>query len=63
MERSQAAIGKPSHPLLRAVCSPYLFMSSATLFWASNVLLVRAIHEQITPISLNFWRSSTQKLF
>ena len=45
-----------THSLRRALTSPYLFMPAATLAWASNVLLVRAIHEQITSISLNFWR-------
>ncbi|MEK6477398.1 DMT family transporter [Catalinimonas sp. 4WD22] len=37
---------------------PYLLLVGATLFWAGNVVLSKAISTDIPPISLAFWRWS-----
>lgn len=34
----------------------YLFLTLASLFWAFNIVLARALHADIPPIALNFWR-------
>lgn len=34
----------------------YLFLSLSSLFWAGNIVLARALHADIPPIALNFWR-------
>ncbi len=36
--------------------SPYLLLVITALFWSSNVVLGRALHEDIPPITLAFWR-------
>jgi drug/metabolite transporter (DMT)-like permease len=36
--------------------SPYLLLTLAMLCWAGNWVVGRAIHEQIPPFTLNFWR-------
>lgn len=36
--------------------TPYVLLVSAMLFWAGNYIVARAIHADVTPISLNFWR-------
>jgi drug/metabolite transporter (DMT)-like permease len=36
--------------------SPHLLLSLAMLCWAGNWVVGRAIHEQIPPFTLNFWR-------
>lgn len=38
--------------------SPYLLLIFATLFWAGNVVLSKAISTDIPPITLAFWRWS-----
>jgi drug/metabolite transporter (DMT)-like permease len=35
---------------------PYLLVSLAPLFWSGNFVMGRALHDQITPIALSFWR-------
>lgn len=35
---------------------PYLLLILATLFWAGNFVLGRAVHELIPPLALVFWR-------
>ena len=40
----------PSHKVA------YLFLALASLFWAFNIVLARALHADIPPIALNFWR-------
>lgn len=40
----------PSHKLA------YLFLALASMFWAGNIVLARALHADIPPIALNFWR-------
>lgn len=35
---------------------PYLLLALAPLFWSGNWIVGRAMHEGVTPISLNFWR-------
>lgn len=42
--------GKRFHP------SPYLLLVLTTLFWSSNFVLGRAVHGQVPPIALSFWR-------
>lgn len=34
----------------------YIFLALASLFWAGNIVLARALHADIPPIALNFWR-------
>ena len=41
---------------MRFLKSPYLLLSLAMLCWAGNWVVGRAIHEQIPPFTLNFWR-------
>ncbi|MFQ5829700.1 MAG: DMT family transporter [Candidatus Methylomirabilia bacterium] len=36
--------------------SPYLLLALAALFWSGNWVLGRAVHTDIPPVSLNFWR-------
>lgn len=36
--------------------SPYLLLTLATLFWAGNFVLARAMHEMIPPMAMAFWR-------
>lgn len=36
----------------------YLFLTLSSLFWAFNIVLARALHADIPPIALNFWRWS-----
>jgi drug/metabolite transporter (DMT)-like permease len=40
----------PSHNLA------YLFLAFSSMFWAGNIVLARALHADIPPIALNFWR-------
>ncbi len=41
---------------MRWVKSPYLLLSLAMLCWAGNWVVGRALHDQIPPFTLNFWR-------
>lgn len=60
------AVEKAHEPLTRSHRDPvaslaksasaYLLVSLATLFWAGNFVLGRALHETIPPIALSFWR-------
>ncbi len=34
----------------------YLFLALSSLFWAFNIVLARALHADIPPVALNFWR-------
>lgn len=34
----------------------YLFLALSSMFWAFNIVLARALHADIPPIALNFWR-------
>jgi drug/metabolite transporter (DMT)-like permease len=43
-------------PKWRLFDSPYLLLLFTILFWSLNTLLGRAIHGQIPPIGLAFWR-------
>jgi|JI7StandDraft_1071085.scaffolds.fasta_scaffold01033_10 drug/metabolite transporter (DMT)-like permease len=43
-------------PQWRLFDSPYLLLLFTILFWSLNTLLGRAIHGQIPPIGLAFWR-------
>jgi drug/metabolite transporter (DMT)-like permease len=36
--------------------SPLPFLLLAPLLWSGNFVVARAVHDQIPPISLNFWR-------
>lgn len=46
----------------RLLESPYAHLTLVALIWAGNILLARAVHEQITPVSLNFWRWGVSSL-
>ena len=35
---------------------PYLLLALTTLFWSGNMVLGRAIRDQVPPLSLAFWR-------
>ena len=41
---------------MRFLQSPHLLLALAMLCWAGNWVVGRAIHEQIPPLTLNFWR-------
>jgi len=41
---------------VRFLKSPHLLLTLAMLCWAGNWVVGRAIHEQIPPLTLNFWR-------
>ena len=36
--------------------SPYLLLTLTTLFWSGNFVLARAVHAEIPPLALSFWR-------
>ena len=36
--------------------SPYLLLTLTTLFWAGNFVLGRAVHLDVPPLGLSFWR-------
>ena len=36
--------------------SPYLLLVLTILFWAGNFNLARAIHADVPPLGLSFWR-------
>lgn len=36
--------------------SPYLFLTFAMVFFATNVIIGRAVHGEIPPVGLSFWR-------
>lgn len=40
----------------RARPSPYLLLALATLCWAGNIVLARAMHAEIPPVAMAFWR-------
>jgi drug/metabolite transporter (DMT)-like permease len=40
----------------RYLGSPYLLLTLAMLCWAGNWVVGRAIHDQVPPLALNFWR-------
>lgn len=41
---------------MRLQPSPYLLLVLCMLFWAGNFVLGRAMHEDIPPLALTFWR-------
>ncbi len=41
---------------MRFLKSPHLLLALAMLCWAGNWVVGRAIHEQVPPFTLNFWR-------
>ncbi len=36
--------------------SPYLLLTLTSLFWAGNFVIARAVHADIPPVALAFWR-------
>jgi len=47
---------------MRFLKSPHLLLTLAMLCWAGNWVVGRAIHEQVPPFTLNFWRWSASLL-
>jgi len=45
-----------------ALKSPYVLLPLAMLCWAGNWVVGRAIHEEIPPFTLNFWRWASSLL-
>ncbi|MDP6573076.1 MAG: DMT family transporter [Rhodospirillales bacterium] len=41
---------------MRIPIPPYVLLTLCSLFWAGHLIVVRAIHQDIPPITLNFWR-------
>jgi drug/metabolite transporter (DMT)-like permease len=41
---------------MRAAASAYALLSLCVLFWSGNVLTARALHADIAPFTLSFWR-------
>jgi len=35
---------------------PYLMLTLTMLFWASNAVMARALHEMLPPVAMAFWR-------
>lgn len=44
------------------IIMPYLLLTLATLFWSGNFVLSRAMHTEIPPVGLAFWRWSAALL-
>ncbi|MES2771217.1 MAG: DMT family transporter [Pseudomonadota bacterium] len=42
--------------MLKRLAHPYVLLVLTTLFWSGNIVLGRAIHGQVPPIALSFWR-------
>jgi drug/metabolite transporter (DMT)-like permease len=42
--------------MLSRLRHPYLLLVLTTLFWSGNMVLGRAIRDQVPPLSLAFWR-------
>ena len=42
----------------RGYPSPYLLLALATLFWAGNIVIARAMRADIPPVAMAFWRWS-----
>ncbi len=50
--------GEPSPATSRTLPTGHLLLALAALFWAGNALLGRALHQDIPPVALAFWRWS-----
>ena len=46
----------PQSKLLRWLASPYLLLTLASLFWAGNWVVGRAMRNDIPPVAMGFWR-------
>ena len=53
-DRPQAR--SPAGRLMALSGSPYLHLAIGSLLWTGNILLGRAVHLQMSPMSLAFWR-------
>lgn len=42
--------------LIGHLASPQVGLSAAALFWSGNFIVGRALRDEISPVSLNFWR-------
>jgi drug/metabolite transporter (DMT)-like permease len=42
--------------------SPYLFLTLAMVFFATNVIIGRAVHGEVPPVGLSFWRWTAASL-
>jgi drug/metabolite transporter (DMT)-like permease len=42
-----------------AKVSPHLLLALTALFWAGHWIVARAVHLEVTPVSLSFWRWAT----
>ena len=40
----------------RSLLNPYMALSLASLFWSGNFIVGRALRDDVTPVTLNFWR-------
>ena len=41
---------------MRVPIPPYVLLTLCAFLWAGHFIIVRAVHQDIPPISLNFWR-------
>ena len=41
---------------MRFPIPPYVLLTLCVLFWAGHLVVVRAFHQDIPPLALNFWR-------
>lgn len=41
----------------RTDLTPYALLTLVALFWAGNTIIGRAVHDQLPPMGLSFWRS------
>jgi drug/metabolite transporter (DMT)-like permease len=47
---------RPLPPMFARLQNPYLLLTLTVLFWSGNMVLGRAIRDQVPPLSLAFWR-------
>ena len=43
-------------PMFARLQHPYLLLTLTTLFWSGNMVIGRALRDQVPPLSLAFWR-------
>src|SRR5690242_9472058 len=56
MKSPGVAAGAPARNSGAARLLPFLLLTLASLFWAGNWVIGRALREAMPPVALNFWR-------
>ena len=55
-DSSRIAIHLQAIPMFARFHHPYILLTLTTLFWSGNMVVGRAIREDVPPLSLAFWR-------